>query len=315
MELRPDRDEGLRPPDARITTPGERQSPIRSTSHSALTGTAGRSAAGAPRVNILGVGISAINMTTALDTIAGWTAQRASQYVCVFPVHSVMECQKDAELRRIANASGLTTPDGMPLVWLSRLRGYRHVTRVYGPDLMSAVCVASVEPGYRHFFYGGAEGVPEKLASVLARQYPGLNVVGTYAPPFRPLAPEEDERIVEMINATHADIVWVGLGTPKQDHWMATHVGRIKAPVLIGVGAAFDFLSGLKRQAPRWMQQTGLEWLFRLITEPRRLWRRYLVNNLLFVLLVLSQALRLKRYTLAETSRTQACKQCADRRR
>jgi len=262
-----------------------------------------------PRVNVLGVGISAINMTAAVETIAGWIAQGASQYVCVFPVHSVIECQKDSDLRHIANASGLTTPDGMPLVWLSRLHGHRHVSRVYGPDLMSAVCAASVERGYRHFLYGGADGVPEKLAAVLAQQYPGLQVAGTYSPPFRPLRPEEDEQIVEMIDASDADIVWVGLGTPKQDHWMATHVGRLKAPVLIGVGAAFDFLSGLKRQAPRWMQQTGLEWLFRLITEPRRLWRRYLVNNPLFVLLVLSQALRLKRYTLAETSRTQACKQ------
>lgn len=193
------------------------------------------------RVNILGVGISAINMTAAVETIAGWIAERDPHYVCVFTVHSVMECRENPDLRQIANASGLTTPDGMPLVWLSRLRGYRQVSRVYGPDLMLALCAASVERGYRHFFYGGAEGVPEKLAAVLARQYPGLRVAGTFAPPFRPMRTEEDERIVDMINVSDADIVWVGLGTPKQDHWMATHVGRIKAPVLVGVGAAFDF--------------------------------------------------------------------------
>ena len=309
MELRPDSDEGLRPPDARITAPGERQSPIRSTSHSALTGTAGRSAAGAPRVNILGVGISAINMTTALEVIDGWIAQGEHHYICVFPVHSVIECQKDPGLRLIANASGLTTPDGMPLVWLSRLRGYHHVGRVYGPDLMSALCQASVLRRYRHFFYGAAEGVPEKLATVLAQQHPGLHVVGTYAPPFRPLTCEEDEQIVEMINASDADIVWVGLGTPKQDHWMASHVGRIKAPVLVGVGAAFDFHAGLKKQAPRWMQRSGLEWFFRLITEPRRLWRRYLINSPLFVALVLGQALGLKRFTLTEVSPTQPFRQ------
>jgi len=248
------------------------------------------------RSNILGVGISAINMAIALETIDQWIAERDPHYVCVFPVHSVMECQKDPELRRIANASGLTTPDGMPLVWLSRLHGYRQVSRVYGPDLMLALCAASVERGYRHFFYGGANGVAEKLTAVLERQYPGLRVAGIYAPPFRPLTCEEDERIIEMINASDGDIVWVGLGTPKQDHWMASHVGRISAPVLIGVGAAFDFLSGLKRQAPRWMQRCGLEWLFRLLTEPRRLWYRYLVYNPLFVALVLLQSLRLRRY-------------------
>lgn len=268
-----------------------------------------------PRVNILGVGISAINMTAAVETIAGWIAQGASQYVCVFPVHSVVECQKDSGLRHIANASGLTTPDGVPLVWLSRLHGHRHVSRVYGPDLMMALCAASVERGYRHFFYGSAEGVPEKLAAVFARKYPGLQVVGTYAPPFRPLASEEDEQIVEMMNASDADIVWVGLGTPKQDHWMAAHVGRIRAPVLIGVGAAFDFHTGRKKQAPRWMQRSGLEWFFRLISEPRRLWRRYLINNPLFMILVLGQVLGLKRYTLGVPTSKRARESRADQRR
>jgi len=244
-----------------------------------------------PRVNILGVGISAINMNIALKVIETWITKRESHYVCVTPVHSVMECQRDPQLRHIFNTSGMTTPDGMPLVWISRLKGFRHVDRVYGPDLMLALCERSVARGYRHFFYGGAEGVPEQLAEVLQRRFPGLVVAGTFSPPFRPLTPEEDEHIVQMINKAVPDIVWVGLGSPKQERWMAAHVDRLTAPVLIGVGAAFDFHTGRKPQAPRWMQRSGLEWLFRLLTEPRRLWRRYLINNPLFVALVILQAL------------------------
>jgi N-acetylglucosaminyldiphosphoundecaprenol N-acetyl-beta-D-mannosaminyltransferase len=250
------------------------------------------------RVNILGVGVSAINVDIALETIEGWIARRESHYVCVTGVHGVMESQRDNEVRRIHNASGLTTPDGMPLVWLSRLKGHRHVDRAYGPDLMLALCERSVDRRYRHFFYGGAEGVPEQLAANLRQRFPELQVVGIYSPPFRLLTPEEDEQVVQMINQATPDIVWVGLSTPKQERWMADHIGRVKVPVLIGVGAAFDFLTGRKRQAPRWMQRSGLEWLFRLLTEPRRLWRRYLINNPLFVLLVLAQALGLRRYSL-----------------
>ena len=251
-----------------------------------------------PRVNILGVGISAINMAMALETVEKWITERSPHYVCVTPVHSVMDCQRNPELRHIQNASGLSTPDGMPLVWLSRLKGFRHVERVYGPDLMLALCERSAAKGYRHFFYGGAEGVPEQLASVLQKRFPGLQVAGTFSPPFRPLTPDEDEQVVQIINKAAPDIVWVGLGSPKQEYWMAEHVGRLTAPVLIGVGAAFDFLTGRKPQAPRWMQRAGLEWLFRLLTEPRRLWRRYLINNPLFVALVVLQALGVRRYGL-----------------
>jgi bacterial polymer biosynthesis proteins, WecB/TagA/CpsF family len=143
-----------------------------------------------------------------------------------------------------------------------------------------------------------AEGVPEQLASVLQKRFPGLQVAGTFSPPFRSLTADEDDRIVQMINAAAPDIVWVGLSTPKQERWMAGHRERLTAPVLIGVGAAFDFLTGRKPQAPRWMQRAGLEWLFRLLTEPRRLWRRYLINNPLFVALVVLQALGVRRYGL-----------------
>jgi N-acetylglucosaminyldiphosphoundecaprenol N-acetyl-beta-D-mannosaminyltransferase len=244
-----------------------------------------------PRINVLGVMVSAINMKMALRTIEDWIFYRKAHYVCVTGVHGVMESQRDVELRHIHNAAGLVTPDGMPLVWLSRLLGFRHVTRVYGPDLILAMCSRSVKQGYRHFFYGGASGVAEKLVARLRLRFPGIKVVGTYSPPFRPLTSREDQVVVERVNAAQPDIVWVGISTPKQERWMAEHVRRLSAPVLIGVGAAFDFHAGLKRQAPAWMQRSGFEWLFRLMTEPRRLWRRYLTNNPFFLWLIFLQAL------------------------
>jgi N-acetylglucosaminyldiphosphoundecaprenol N-acetyl-beta-D-mannosaminyltransferase len=244
-----------------------------------------------PRANILGVGVSAINLEIALRTIEGWISRQEYHYVCVTGVHGVMESWRDEDLQRIHNAAGLVICDGMPLAWLSRLMGLRQVERVRGSDFMLKVCECSAKQGYRQFFYGGAPGVAEKLASRLQSHFPGLQVTGVCSPPFRTLSPEEDRAVVEHINSAKPDIVWVGLSTPKQECWMAAHRGRLNAPVLIGVGAAFDFNAGLKRQAPHWMQRSGLEWLFRLIMEPRRLWRRYLVNNPWFLWLVLLQAL------------------------
>src|SRR5215210_6389459 len=202
------------------------------------------------RVNILGVEVSAINMAQALSIIDTWITHRQQHYVCVTGVHGIMESQRDEGLRRIHNDAGLVTPDGMPLVWLSRLHGRGHVERVYGPDLMLALCEHSLSKGYKHFFYGGGEGVHERLANNLRRRFPGLRVVGGHSPPFRPLTSEENEQIVEAINSADPDIVWIGLSTPKQERWMAEHVGRLIAPVLIGVGAAFDFHSGLKSKPP-----------------------------------------------------------------
>ncbi len=250
------------------------------------------------RTNVLGVGISAINLPMALEILHTWIRHKHQTYVCITGVHGVMESQTDPELRRIHNQAGLVTPDGMPMVWMSRLAGHKHVDRVYGPDLMLAVCEVSAEKGYRHFFYGGNEGVPELLRDRLQQRFPGLQVVGTYSPPFRPLTPEEDAAIVAQINAAQPDIVWVGLSTPKQERWMATHLGKVQAPVMIGVGAAFDFHAGLKPQAPRWMQRSGMEWFFRMVSEPRRLARRYLHNNPRFVFAVLMQLLGLRRYKL-----------------
>ena len=248
------------------------------------------------RVNVLGVNVSAINMPMALETLDGWIARRERHYVCVTNVYGVMESQRDTVLREIHNAAGLVTPDGMPLVWISRLKGHRHVSRVYGPDLMLAMCERSRERGYRHYLYGGMAGVPEKLAAGLQSRFPGLSVAGIHSPPFRALSAEEDEEVTRLINEAAPDIVWVGLGTPKQERWMASHVGKLTAPVLVGVGAAFDFHSGSKRQAPRGMQRSGLEWLFRLATEPRRLWRRYLINNPRFIIAVAMQLAGLRRH-------------------
>jgi N-acetylglucosaminyldiphosphoundecaprenol N-acetyl-beta-D-mannosaminyltransferase len=253
---------------------------------------------GIERVNILGIGVSAIGMSQALETIERWLEWREQHYVCVTGVHGVMESQRDEALRRIHNRAGLVTPDGVPLVWLSRLNGQHRVEQVCGSDLMLACCERSVVRGYRHFFYGGGEGVAQRLADRLRSRYPGLAVAGTYAPPFRPLSAAEDEAIIRDVNDASPDIVWVGLSTPKQERWMAAHVGRLRALVLIGVGAAFDFHAGLKKRAPRWMQRSGLEWAFRLGTEPRRLWRRYLRNNPAFIWRVSLQAAGIARYEL-----------------
>lgn len=241
--------------------------------------------------SVLGVRVSAVDMEMALKNIQSWIARAERHYVCVSGVHGLMESHRDPGLRRIHNAAGLVTPDGMPLVWLCRLMGFSHVRRVYGPDLMLALSERSVIHGYRHFYYGGAPGVVETLAARMQQRFLGLRVVGTYSPPFRPLTPAEDQQIVARINASGADIVWVGISTPKQERWMAEHIGRLRARVMIGVGAAFDFHAGVKKQAPHWMQQIGLEWLYRLRQEPRRLWRRYLINNPYFVCLMLLQFL------------------------
>jgi N-acetylglucosaminyldiphosphoundecaprenol N-acetyl-beta-D-mannosaminyltransferase len=214
-----------------------------------------------------------------------------------------MESQRDERLRQIHNTAGMVTPDGMPLVWLSRMKGFPHAERVCGPDLMPACCERSVARGHRHFFYGAAPGVPELLAARLQARFPGLIVAGCLSPPFGALAPAEDAEIVSRINASDPDIVWVGLSTPKQERWMADHIGLLSARVLIGVGAAFDFHAGLKRRAPRWMQRSGLEWAFRVYTEPRRLWRRYLINNPLFVWRIMQQEFGTARYPLGSYGR------------
>ncbi|MEM7125469.1 MAG: WecB/TagA/CpsF family glycosyltransferase [Chloroflexota bacterium] len=246
--------------------------------------------------NILGVQVSAVNMPMAVSVVNSWIRNQLKHYICVTPAHSVMDCLYDDELRKIFNTAGLVTPDGMPIVWLSRLYGYNRVDRVYGPDLMLALCANSIERGYRHYFYGGHADVLDNLIDNLKRKFPELQIAGSYSPPFRTLSDEEDEEIVEMINSTKPHIVWVGLGSPKQEYWMAEHQNRLTANALIGVGAAFDFHAGAKAQAPYWIQRSGFEWLFRLANEPKRLWKRYLLGYPLFIYHVLLQLSKLREY-------------------
>jgi N-acetylglucosaminyldiphosphoundecaprenol N-acetyl-beta-D-mannosaminyltransferase len=250
------------------------------------------------RVNVLGVGVSVLNPALARETIAGWIERGERHYVCVSGVHGVMESQRDPALRRIHNAAGLVTPDGMPLIWLLRLAGHAEADRVYGPDLMLALLALSEQHGWRHYLYGASDATQEALRRAIGQRLPRAAIVDGWAPPFRPLSPEEDEAAVARINASGADIVWVGLSTPKQERWMAEHRERLTAPVLVGVGAAFDFHAGRIRQAPPFIQRSGLEWLFRLAMEPRRLWRRYLRNNPAFAMLILAQMTGLRRWTL-----------------
>jgi len=251
------------------------------------------------RVNILGVGVSAIDMKAALERIDGWIKSGDRQYVCVCPVHSIMECRRSAEVREIFNSAGMVTPDGMPVVWVARWNGYRNVRRVYGPDLVLAELERSLRVGHRHFFYGGGAGVAQRLAAAMSKRFSGLDVAGVHEPPFAPLDELSTPAAASLINAARADVVWVGMSSPKQDRWMARMRPMLDAPVLIGVGAAFDFLSGSVRQAPRWMQRSGLEWAYRLGTDPGRLWRRYLVDNPWFLWELALQKSGIKKFELA----------------
>jgi len=234
------------------------------------------------KVNILGVGISAINMDDALQYLEYHIKAKTKNYICVCPNHTIMESQKNKRLLDIVNSANIATPDGMSVVWACKLLGYTKVKQVCGTELMLAFSELSVEKGYTHFYYGGADGVTEKLAEKMCQKFPELKVAGKYSPPFRPLTEAEDKTVIDMINRVNPDVVWIGLGMPKQELWMGEHFGRINAPLMIGVGAAFDFLSGIKERAPKWMQRTGLEWLFRLVQEPRRLWRRNLYHPIFF---------------------------------
>jgi len=250
------------------------------------------------RVNILGVGVSPLSMDSAIQKSEDLLDTGGSGYVCVTGVHGIMEAQSDEEFRKILNNSFLTTPDGMPTVWLGHLKGFKSMTRVYGPDYMANMCQRSVDRGYRHFLYGGKEGVAEELREELTRRFPGLQIVGTYTPPFRPLNSGEEESLRLQLEEVKADILWCGLSTPKQERFMAAYIGRLPVKMMVGVGAAFDLLSGNLDEAPNWMKRCGLQWLYRLIKEPRRLWRRYLTNNPRFTWLTILQLTNIKRFSL-----------------
>ncbi len=250
------------------------------------------------RVNILGVGVSAISLDEAVDRTETFLSGDAQGYVCVTGVHGIMEAQTDSEFRRILNRSFLTTPDGMPTVWLGKANGFKAMTRVYGPDYMIAVCGRFVDRGCRHFLYGGKPGVAEELRAELMHRFPGIQIVGTYTPPFRPLNQQEEDELKTQLTDSQADILWCGLSTPKQERFMALYQERLPVKLMVGVGAAFDLLSGNLSEAPDWMKNSGLQWLYRLVKEPRRLWRRYLGNNPRFAWLTFLQFSKLRTFTL-----------------
>jgi N-acetylglucosaminyldiphosphoundecaprenol N-acetyl-beta-D-mannosaminyltransferase len=245
---------------------------------------------------LLGVPLALTDYERTMDWMDAAVAERRREYVCVAAVHTVMACAEDPELRAAVLGSSLTVPDGQPLVWAMNALGHNLPSRVYGPELMARHCERSARTARRLFLYGGRnQGALVQLALNLRTQYPGLKIVGGYAPPFRPLDPDEQAAVAGEINRSGADVVWVGIGVPKQEKWMAAMRPRLDAPVLVGVGAAFDFHAGLTAQAPNWIQSLGLEWLFRLATEPRRLWKRYLRYNPRFVAGFLRQYVRHQR--------------------
>jgi N-acetylglucosaminyldiphosphoundecaprenol N-acetyl-beta-D-mannosaminyltransferase len=235
-------------------------------------------------VEVVGTSLAVIDYERTLAWIDAMVEAGERGYICVCNVHTVMAAQEDPELRAALETSSLNVPDGQPLVWAMNALGHSLNDRVYGPELMARACARAVENGQRFYLYGGRDqDALVQLGLSLRRRFPGINIVGGYAPPFRALSAEEQAAIVEEINDAEPDIVWVGIGVPKQEKWMASLRPHLEAPVLVGVGAAFDFHAGLVPQAPPWLQGAGLEWAYRLAQEPRRLWRRYLRYNPRFV--------------------------------
>lgn len=261
------------------------------------------------RVNILGVGVSATNLEEATRFLMEAARRDRRGYVCVSGAHGLIESQDDPALRTIHNRSLLTVPDGMPLVWVGRRRGFRTMGRVYGPDLMTRIFAESASSGQTHFLFGGGPSVPaalgvgaisvaEYLKQKLEQRHPGVRIVGTYTPLFRPLTPQEESDLRSQVAAAKPDFLWVGLSTPKQERFMAAHLDTLDAKILLGVGAAFDFNSGLKADTPGWIKRAGLQWFYRMCQEPRRLAGRYLHIVPRFLWLTALQSLGLRSFPL-----------------
>jgi len=251
-----------------------------------------------PRANVLGVGIHVLDMPSAVEFVDTCIASGSRGYVCVTGVHGVMEAQRSAEFREILDRALLVTPDGTPMVWVGRLQKHRRMRRVFGPDFMRGVCASSLKNGYAHFLYGGKPGIAEELRRKLGQWFPGIRVVGTLTPPFRPLNFQEQVQLEETIARLAPDIIWVGLSTPKQERFMAKMIDRLGCKLMIGVGAAFDIHTDKLKDAPGWVKNAGLQWLHRLYQEPRRLWRRYLINNSAFLWHLALQVSGIRRYEL-----------------
>lgn len=248
-----------------------------------------------PAFSLLGVRVHALEIDSVIAVIRDWIRDRTgSRYIAVTGMHGVMEAQGNLALQRILADAALVVPDGMPLVWMARRRGLTQKRRVYGPELLDTFC-RETGPAYRHYFFGGGPGVAEDLAKSLRERY-GIEVAGWATPPFRPLTVEELDAAAAAIDAERTDILWVGLSTPKQEALMAALAPRLRTPVQVGIGAAYDFLTGRTVSAPTWMKERGLEWCFRLCVEPRRLWRRYLLKGSRFVVLVAVEEWRRRRF-------------------
>jgi N-acetylglucosaminyldiphosphoundecaprenol N-acetyl-beta-D-mannosaminyltransferase len=250
--------------------------------------------------HVLGARVDAVQISDVVTRLRSWIDDRESiaRFVAVTGMHGIAESRQSGDFRRVLNAADLVVPDGMPLVWLGRSKGYALRYRVCGSELMDTFCRVSGN-AYRHFFYGGAPGVAEKLAKVLHEKY-GIYIAGVYTPPFRPLDEAEEKELASLVQQSSPDVLWVGLSTPKQEKWMYEHRHRLPVPVMLGVGAAFDMNSGNSGRAPRWMREHGLEWLYRLSSDPGRLWRRYLITIPKAVCFVCLELLALRIWTFAQ---------------
>lgn len=258
------------------------------------------------RVNVLGVGIHSVDLPCAVELMEMAILSRTRGYVCVTDVHTIMDAQDSPALLQVLNNSFLTVPDGRPSVWVGWAQGFSRMDQVAGPDLILEFCKLCSQKGYSQFFYGGAPGIAERLSGVLSERYPGLKVVGTYTPPFRPLNSQEEKEVTELIARLKPDVTWVGLGAPKQELFMAQHLNRFDTTLMVGVGAAFDMHTGRIKDAPQWLKPFGLSWVHRLIQEPRKLWKRYLKSHPRFIWGIALQLLGLRKYKLVRSSGQQS---------
>ena len=250
------------------------------------------------RANVLGVGVHAVNLCTAIEFLEASVASGLRGYVCVTGVHGVIEANRSSRFREVLDRALLVLPDGMPTVWVGRLQKHATMGRVFGPEFMALMCARSGLNGFSHFLYGGTVGVAEELKSNLCQRFPDIKIVGTFTPPFRALNREEQNQLREVVASVKPDIIWVGLSTPKQEHFMAEMIDLLDCKLMIGVGAAFDIHTNRIKDAPKWVKNAGLQWLHRLCQEPTRLWRRYLFNNSTFLWYVGLQISGIQRFEL-----------------